>query len=202
MEIYTKFNRKQINDRDIDTLIGLSKGLTADGKINTAEATVLVSWLVQSKSRSDNPLVENLLEKVESMLADGVIDDEESAELVTTLNQFTGESPEIGEVAKATTLPLCDPPPSFSLEGNSFLYTGTFAYGARKLCKEATESRGGINAKSLTKSLDFLVIGTYVTDSWKHESFGNKIIKAVAYRDEGCPLSIISEEKWAEIGGF
>ena len=153
MEIYTKYNRKRINDRDIDTFIGLSKGLTADGKINTAEANVLVSWLVQSKSRSDNPLIENLLEKVEIMLSDGVIDDEESAELVTTLNQFTGESSEVGEVAKATTLPLCEPPPDFSLEGNSFLYTGTFAFGPRRLCKEATESRGGINAKSLTKSL-------------------------------------------------
>src|SRR5690606_13165451 len=37
MDIFTKYNKKSIQDRQIDTLIGLSKGLTADGKINQAE---------------------------------------------------------------------------------------------------------------------------------------------------------------------
>lgn len=202
MEMYTRFNRKRIDDRDIDTLIGVSKGLAADGAVNIAEANFLVSWLVQCKSRSDNPLVENLLEKIEIMLADGVIDSDESTELVSTLNQLSGEPSEVGEIAKASTLPLCDPPPSFTLNGKSFLYTGTFAYGPRRLCKEATETQNGVNAKSLTKSLDYLVIGTYVTDSWKHESFGNKIKKAVEYRDKGANISIISEERWADMGNF
>ena len=62
MDIYTKFNRKNIDDRKIDTLIGLSKGLTADGKVSAVEAEVLHSWLIQSKSHSDHPVVSNLLE--------------------------------------------------------------------------------------------------------------------------------------------
>jgi len=37
-----------------------------------------------------------------------------------------------------------------------------------------------------------------VTDSWLHSSFGNKIVKAVAMRDEkSVPISIVSEQHWA-----
>lgn len=41
MDIFTRFNRKQTEDRQIDTLIGLSKGLIADGKVVQAEAEFL-----------------------------------------------------------------------------------------------------------------------------------------------------------------
>ncbi len=200
MDMFTKFNRKRIDDRDIDTLIGLCKGLAADNRINLDEAKCLSAWLVQCKSRSFNPLVENLLEKVEDVLSDGVIDNDESIELVSTLNGIAGVSSEVGELAQATSLPLCDPAPPFSFKGRNFLYTGTFAYGARKLCQQATKERGGLNASSVTRKLDFLVIGTYVTDSWKHESFGTKIMKAAEYRDRGIPISIISEQHWIKIG--
>lgn len=41
MDVFTKYNKKNIQDRQIDTLIGLSKGLIADGSINQAEANFL-----------------------------------------------------------------------------------------------------------------------------------------------------------------
>jgi len=46
------------------------------------------------------------------------------------------------------------------------------------------------------KSLDYLVLGTYVTDSWIHENYGRKIEKAMQYQGEGRQLSIITEEHW------
>lgn len=79
MDIFTRFNRKNIQDRQIDTLIGLSKGITADGKVDQAEAEFLMAWLIQNR-HSENPIIVNLLEKVESMLADGILDDEKSRE--------------------------------------------------------------------------------------------------------------------------
>lgn len=199
---FSKFNKKRVTDRDVDTLIGLSKGLTADGKVDQAEAEFLLSWLVQSKSRSDNPLIENLLLKIEDMLSDGHLDDDESAELLAILNMVSGDQSELGELAKASTLPLCSPVPDLIFQDHSFLFTGTFAYGNRKACQAATESLGGRCAGSVNKNLHYLVIGSYVTDSWKHESFGNKIMKAVQYREDGVPISIISEEHWLELGRF
>ena len=201
MEIFTRFNRRNIQDRQVDTLIGLSKGITADGKVDQAEAEFLQTWLAQN-NHSQNPVVLNLLSKVSEMLEDGVLDEDESSELLSILHSISGEQAELGEVAKTSTLPLCAPAPDISFSGKAFLFTGTCAYGTRKQCQEAIDSLGGVNLKNVTKKLDYLILGTYVTDSWAHESFGRKIEKAMEYRDSGLPLAIITEEHWANAAGL
>ncbi len=200
MEIFTRFNKNKIEDRQVDTLIGLSKGLIADGKVDQNEAEFLLGWLIQSQQTSDNPIIINLLEKVTVMLEDGILDNEESTELFSLLHLISGETSEIGELAKTTSLPINNPPPKIVFENMSFLFTGTCAFGTRKQCHEANESLGAKNAKSVTKSLNYLVLGTYVTDSWAHENFGRKIEKAMEYRDNGMPLKIITESHWATEG--
>ncbi len=202
MDIFTRFNRKNIQDRQVDTLIGLSKGLMADGKVDQAEAEYLLSWLIQNKDSSSNPVIENLFEKLEVMLEDGVLDSEESNELKNILKSIAGENSEIGELSKTATLPVNDPLPPINFTDSTFLFTGTCAFGTRKQCQNAIEQLGGVNAKSVTKSLNYLVLGTYVTDSWAHESFGRKIEKAIAYRDNGTPLIIVTEEHWANEAGL
>jgi NAD-dependent DNA ligase len=202
MDIFSRFNRKSIDDRQIDTLIGLSKGLLADGKLDQSEAEFLQTWLVQNRQATNNPIILNLLDKVDSMLEDGVLDNEESVELMGLLRRISGERSELGELAKTSTLPINDPMPTISFEGHSFLFTGTCAFGTRKQCQEIIESLGGINAKGVTKSLNYLILGTYVTDSWAHESFGRKIEKAINYRDNGVPLANVTEEHWASSGGL
>lgn len=202
MDIFSRFNRKQIDDRKIDALIGLSKGIVADGIVNQQEAEMLQNWLVQSRQATSNPIIENLLEKVDSILEDGVLDDEESSELMSVLQQIGGENSEIGELAKTSKLPVDDPMPSIIFKNSTFLFTGTCAFGSRKQCQDVIERLGGKNAKSVTKSLNYLVLGTYITDSWAHETFGRKIEKAIEYRDNNVPLSIVTEEHWANCGGL
>lgn len=134
------------------------------------------------------------------MLEDGVLDPDESAELLSLLHKINGEPSELGELAKTTSLPIDHPLPPLTFEGMEFLFTGTCAYGTRKQCQAAIESLGGLNAKGVTKRLNYLVLGTYVTDSWVHETYGRKIEKAMKYRDEGIPLVIITEEHWVNEG--
>jgi len=201
MEIFTKYNRKNIQDRQIDTLIGLSKGLIADGKVDQSEAEFLQTWLAQN-NQSQNPIIVNLLSKVGEILEDGVLDKNESDELLNILHNISGEKSELGEVSKTSSLPICSPPPQIQFYNKSFLFTGTFVYGTRKICQSAIDSLGGINAKSVTQSLNYLVLGTYVTDSWVHESFGRKIEKAMEYRDSGLPLTIVTEEHWLNESGL
>ena len=71
----------------------------------------------------------------------------------------------------------------------------TFNYGQRKHCEAAVTDRGA-TAGGLTQKTNVLVIGMYATDSWKHSSFGTKIMSAVEYRKKGLPISIVSEEHW------
>lgn len=202
MDMFQRFNRKSIDDRQIDTLIGLSKGLLADGKVDQSEAEFLHTWLIQSRQTTDNPVIINLLSKVDAMLEDDLLDTEESAELLSILHKITGEPSEVGELAKTTSLPVDEPAPSILFEGNHFLFTGTCVYGTRRDCQTAIEMLGGINAKSVTKKLNYLVLGTYVTDSWIHESYGRKIEKAMQYRDGGTPIMIVTEEHWTNEGNL
>ena len=202
MDIFQRFNRKSIDDRQIDTLIGLSKGLTADGKVDQSEAEFLYTWLIQSRQTTVNPVIINLLNRVEAMLADGVLDQEESAELLSILRKITGEPSEIGELAKTSSLPVDLPAPSVIFKGSQFLFTGTCVYGTRSDCQSIIENLGGINANGVTKKLNYLVLGTYVTDSWIHESYGRKIEKAMQYRNEGVPIAIITEEHWINEGNL
>ncbi len=202
MEIFTRLNRKSIDDRQIDTLIGLSKGILADGKVNQSEAEFLLTWLIQARTSSENPMILNLLDRVSAMLQDGELDEEESHELMRLLQQISGGEVALGELAKPSTLPLNDPMPPVAFSGSTFLYTGTFVYGTRRQCEDATASLGGINAKGVTRTLHYLVLGSYVTDSWVHETYGRKIEKAMTYRAVGLPIAIISEEHWASAGGF
>ena len=197
LSMLKRFNNKEIADRQVDTLVGLASGLVADGKIDRSEADALQKWLVANAAASSNPIVHNLLVRVTEMLADGVLDEEESAELLDVLVKFSGSDYEIGEVPKATTLPLCSPEPSIIVQGNRFCFTGTFAFGNRKACEAMITERGG-SVGSIAKSTSYLVIGTYVTDSWIHESFGRKIEKAVSWKQEGMPLKIVSEEAWVK----
>lgn len=197
IEIFTRFNRKSIDDRQIDTLIGLGKGLMADGRISQDEAEFLLGWLIQSRQATDNPIITNLYNKVNSFFSDGVLDESESEELLSILHQLSGGPTVVGEFGRATTLPINNPMPNIDFLARSFLFTGTCAFGTRKECQAATEQLGGINAKSVTMDLHYLVIGTYVTDSWAHETFGRKIEKAMEYRNQGLPLVIITEEHWA-----
>ena len=202
MDIYTRFNRKKIADRQIDTLIGLSKGLTADGRVDQAEAEFLHNWLVQALQADDHPIIGNLLIKVESFLEDGVLDDDEASELLCTLRTITGDETALGEIGKSSTLPLDDPAPRLQFRGQSFLFTGTCAYGTRKDCHAVIRGLGGIVKNTVSRKLDYLVIGSYVTDSWAHETFGRKIEKAMAYRDQGVPIRIVAEEHWANEAGL
>ncbi len=194
-ELLNRLGGDRLTSRQIDELVGLARGVAADGYLNQAEAEFLQKWMAANQTISDQPLVRTLYERINEVLADGFLDPDESAALLETLNAFSRRDFELGEVLKPSTLPLCEPPPPLSFEGRVFCFTGKFLFGERKDCERAVAERGAVFG-SLTRRTDFLVIGAYATESWKHSPFGNKILKACAMRDGGGRISIISEEHW------
>ncbi|MFL6856603.1 MAG: BRCT domain-containing protein [Allosphingosinicella sp.] len=194
-QLYNRYGRERISSRQVDELTGLARGLCADGILNHAEVEYLESWLAV-EAISGNPIIADLYARVSEMLADGVVDDAEREELFQSLQAFSGNDVEVGEAFKSTTLPLCRPAPDLTFPGRSYCFTGTFSYGRRTKCEAAVAERGA-NFGSLTRKTDFLVIGAYATESWKHSAFGHKILKAAEMRDQGVPIAIVSEEHWA-----
>lgn len=194
--LHNRFGGDRITSRQIDELIGIARGLIADGMINQAEVEFLQRWLVANSEISDQPVLRTLYNRVQEILADGIVEDDEKSDLFDTLDRLTRRDFELGEVLKATSLPLCDPAPTLTFPGVVYCFTGTFTYGQRKHCEAAVVDRGG-SVGGLTRKTNVVVIGAYATESWKHSSFGNKIVKACEYRDAGVPISIVSEEHWS-----
>lgn len=192
---YSRVGGDRITSRQIDELIGIARGLVADGQINQAEVEFLQKWLAANLSISGQPLIHTLYDRVSGILADGVLDKDEAADLLDTLNRFSNRDFELGEVLKSTTLPLCNPAPALVFPGVRYTFTGTFNYGQRKHCEAAVTDRGA-TAGGLTQKTNVLVIGVYATESWKHSSFGNKILQATEWRSQNVPIAIVSEEHW------
>jgi NAD-dependent DNA ligase len=196
-QLLNRLSDDRITSRQIDELIGLARGVAADGDLNVAEVEFLQKWLAANVAVSQQPLIQTLYQRINDVLADGVLDAGEKATLLDTLNSFSSRDFELGEVLKASTLPLCDPAPPLLFAGVTYCFTGTFIYGQRKDCEGAVVARGGV-CGALTRKTQVLVIGAYATESWKHSSFGNKILQASAWRAEGRPIAIVSEQHWTE----
>lgn len=190
----TRVARKQ----KLDELIGLARGLTADGVLNQSEVEYLEKWLVaHSQVVKASPVTQTLHLRVAAILSDGVVDEEERAELFETLSRFSGNDFELGEVFPSTSLPLCDPVPPIKFTGKAFCLTGIFNRGGRSTCEAEIRERGGNIHVALTQKTDYLVVGAYASQDWKHSSFGTKILKAVEYRDRNIGTKIIGEDAWS-----
>ena len=191
-------NTKPMADRQIDQLIGLAQGILADGIVSQPEAEMLQSWL-RLNHRTDNPYVSQLLDQVEQVLADGVLDEDEGRELHDALMSWTGGGGTDGEESTTASLPLDPDPRTVRIAGNIFVFTGTGVFGTRRMMQDATTRAGGTVERNITMRTNFVVLGTYVTPAWVHESFGRKIEKAMEYRDrKGTGVQIVHEEDWAQ----
>jgi NAD-dependent DNA ligase len=190
------FLERQINDRQVSELVGIARGLVADGELNDSEIEFLHRWLVASGSGRQHPMVGLLLERIRDIYADGWVDETERSDLTDLLVQLSGNDFEIGEALKSTTLPLCDPAPNLEFEGKKFCMTGTFTYGKRSSCEAIVTGFGGTCTSSVSKSTDYLVIGEYATGAWSQSSFGRKIEQAVQLRADGAPIFIVAEHHW------
>lgn len=191
----SNLNRVRIKDRSIDELIGICKGILFDGAVSTGEAEHLLTWL------QANPIVANdwfgreLYNRLVEYLADGVIDGDEEAHLIDMLNDITGRSEiNVSGINAATTLPLCkNPPDQIIIDGHHFSLTGNFAQGKRKDIEKLITDNGGQVKKNPNRKCHYLVIGEVGSSAWMHSSFGRKIEEAVAIRDDGHSIFIISE---------
>ena len=148
------FNWDRRLDRGMDELIGIARGVLADGKFVVEEARFLLDWL----NRND-PVRRNYFGKVlYDALKDALEDDEMTAEeediLVGLLLRFVGPLPEpSNEASHSTELPLDQPPPDVQFAKRSFCFTGKFIFGSRRCCQEAIVMPGSRSSWPCTPSL-------------------------------------------------
>lgn len=191
------YNQSRVDRRSADALVGVAAGLIADGTINQAEAQFLKGWLHTNLAHLDDPVINLLFKRVQEMLSDGVLDTDESSELFDILRQFSGLGlVEEGKQAfvASNQLPFTKPSPMVEFDGKVFVFTGTMAYGPRKVVTELATQSGATVAKGVSGKVDYLVVGSIGNDQWLHATYGLKIIEAVKLREAGQGIAIVGED--------
>ena len=190
---------KRLKDRKIDELIGLCKGITADNLVNQSEAEFLLQWLDNNREIYDTWPGNILYNRIDAMLSDKILDDNEKKELIDLLRQATGGPAAAKNInSMSTSLPLTAPAPKIIIENRIFCFTGKFITGTRNYCENIIIEKGGSIKKSPTLKTNYLVIGIIGSTDWIHSTHGRKIEAAVELVKQKKRIKIISEEHWAK----
>jgi NAD-dependent DNA ligase len=185
-------------DRGMDELIGITRGVLADGSLVVQEARFLFDWLTRNEPVRQDFFGKTIYEALRKALADDELSAEEEDALIEILLRFVGPSSEElpGESCYSTSLPFDDPPPAVKLGEKSFCFTGTFLFGTRCQCQKAITSWGGVIHKYPIHATDYLVIGDLGSRDWIHSTSGRKIERAIEIRSKGYPIKLIGEQHW------
>jgi NAD-dependent DNA ligase len=190
------FRSGAVIDRQIDELIGVCKGVIADGHVIQDEADFLLSWLETNRAARALWPANVLYPRLFSALADGVLDANEEEELLgLILATIGGNAPARGEASMSTALPITNPAPTVAFDGRTFCFTGKFYSGTRNWCEAQVAERRGLIG-SVTHHLNYLVIGEIGSRDWQHSTHGRKIEKAIDYNTHGCSIAIVAEQHW------
>jgi hypothetical protein len=189
-------NAGRVQDRLIDELIGISRGVIADGVVDEQEAIFIGQWIENHRPIAERWPVNVLYARLTEMLKDGILSGDEQEELLETLRDLTGESSLFQEPNKSTTLPVDKPAPDIDFEGKTFCLTGKFVYGSTLDCEETIAEMGGEVVPMPSRETDYLVIGELCSPDWVHTTFGRSIEKGVELKEQGHPIVILTEEHW------
>jgi hypothetical protein len=196
-----RYTQKQQQDRAADELIGLCRGILSDGSVSAQEAAFLKEWIERNAIHAAVFPFDIVYRQLKGALSDGVFDEDEERDLLSTLVNLVGgehRSAQPDSPSLSSALPLCQPAPAIQFPGSVFVVTGTFAFGNRRQVVDALESRQASASSTVSKKVDYLVIGEIGSQAWKHSSYGRKIEAAVALREAGVPLRIVSEPHWRQ----
>lgn len=180
----------------INQLLGLLQGISADNEINEKEIDALAVWLDENHQILDKWPASVVTSKLCEIFEDGIITEDEKKDLLLTVQKVTGNHfCETGDVTDNTT-ECFDDISEIPHDNIGFCFTGKFKSGSRKTVESKAQSLGAITSKSVLLSTQFVVIGTLASRDWKYLSHGRKIEKAMSLKEKGHEIYVISEELW------
>lgn len=180
-------------------MVGLVRGVIADGKVTEDEAARLSEWAKSNPDIAARYPANLLARRLERIFMDGRVDGAERRRLGAMLTQLAENPHGVGgEYPLATDLPLTHPPPDIVFKGQTFVFGGEMAYGPVHACEREVIELGGVCERAVSRRTDYLVIGAIAAADWYQGSFGGLIDEVVQYRSRGVPIAIVTEEQWSD----
>jgi hypothetical protein len=183
---------------DMQRLHALLAGIAADSEINETELRGLSDWLSDHEHLKTCWPYEEVESVITTVLQDGKIDAEEHKLLQNFFSEFVAISdnrtivnPQIAH--GETIVGLCAVCPELVFEGKKFGFTGSSSKYSRDQFGEIVERLGGIVAGTVSKKLDYLIIGADGNPCWAYACYGRKVEMAVTLRKGGARILLVHE---------
>lgn len=185
-------DERRIVNRDMQRLLGIIEGIVIDNHVSDAEIGALNNWLKNSAEFFHIWPFKSVAMKVFEIVKDGVVSEEERADLLLFLKGVVAREPTDSEQG-VIGLPFDNGVTLDQLVGRCYGITGIFKIKKRREVHKLLEALGC--SEGSAGQWVFLVVGQESTKSWAHSSFGRKIEEAIERRTKhnGAPL-LVSEE--------
>ena len=193
---YTPKLDENYKKKAINELLGMCRMLSA-GALSKEQVDLLQMWLTKNDELKDTFPISHIRPKIEKVLEDGIIDEQEKQELLQLFESAAGvkiEGAQGSHNKTITLLPFEEPDIKFA--GRAFCLTGDFQTGSRKQIEQIIKDKGGVVKRGFSSSVHYLVVGLLASDAYKYGNFGSKIEEAMELKKKkgDWAVSIISEE--------
>ena len=163
-------------------LIGILRGIMCDDWLNEKEIRGLKRWLDDQEQTTDKTM-QRVIAEVNAVLADGVVTEEESDRLFELFD---------------TILNPLNEDDTLTISANKFVLTGDFVSGTKSDIKQMIADNGGTVMGSVSKKVNYVVVGGLGSDAYSFGSYGTKVKKAMELQADGIPINIIEEHDLME----
>jgi len=184
---------------ELQTLQGICHGILSNGKVEDKEVLALDEWLDEHEFLASYYPYDEIKSLLTSVLADGIIDEQERKRLSAYFSEFVDISNnEIADKIKGGIIGVeisgvCTSEPSVLFKDKTFCFTGVSERGSRKEISEMITKAGGIFSSSISKKTDYLIVGDNSNPCWAFACYGRKVEKAINLRKNGSRIQIIHE---------
>ena len=96
---YLRYTGPQRIDRSMHTLEGLVTGIAIDSEINDKELGALTGWIASHREYANRHPFNEVIGRLNEILADGIVDDEEKADILWLCNKFSTENSFFSQVS-------------------------------------------------------------------------------------------------------
>jgi NAD-dependent DNA ligase len=183
---------------DLQRLHAVLGGIVSDGRITEEELLGLSSWLQDHEHLKTCWPYDEVDSLILGVMKDKKIDEREHSilksffsEFVAVLDDRTIVTPLVEEAE--TILGLCAVCPEIEFDGKNFCFTGASSRYTRVSLTDVVQKLGGQVSNSVSKGVQYLVIGADGNPCWAYACYGRKVEKAVQLRKSGVRLLIVHE---------
>ena len=199
---FNDYNENRVLSKNVDYFMGVARSLASKPSIDTRDVDLLAQILDGNPAIKDHPVLREIALPFAAGTATNLLTTQGMKSLHRELQALCGIS-NSGLPGGSISILFDENPPVIVFHGRRFCFTGTFKYGTRLRCAEAVEALGGIVVDRVTIDTDYLVVGSQVTETWRHHTFGHKVTQAKEWRDKNASdIEIVSEEHWDQCLGL